>query len=233
MDPEHDTPEVLAQYAARYHAQPDRWRFLTGSREDLNHLARDAFKLSNVDGSMTHSTRLVLLDRQSRIRGYYGTDQDDPVQRLVLDIKRVLARNLMISIHDLPAVNATLNGTAAVLLSVGLYPDPPQKHRGASRGDDCGLRCVVRLPLLLSGLPLQRRLGSLPAKREPIRTVYLSILATHTALAAAVPPLAIITLSRGLRSRFDRHRKIARWAFPVWMYVSVTGVVVYWMLYQM
>jgi uncharacterized membrane protein YozB (DUF420 family) len=66
-----------------------------------------------------------------------------------------------------------------------------------------------------------------------IRTVYLSILATHTALAAAVPPLAIITLSRGLRERFDRHRKIARWTLPVWLYVSVTGVVVYWMLYQM
>ena len=66
-----------------------------------------------------------------------------------------------------------------------------------------------------------------------VRTVYLSILATHTALAATVPPLAIITLSRGLRERFDRHRRIARWALPVWLYVSVTGVVVYWMLYRM
>jgi uncharacterized membrane protein YozB (DUF420 family) len=66
-----------------------------------------------------------------------------------------------------------------------------------------------------------------------IRVVYLTILATHTALAAAVPPLAIVTLSRGLRARFDRHRRIARWTLPVWLYVSVTGVVVYWMLYRM
>jgi protein SCO1/2 len=91
VDPEHDTPAVLAQYAIRYHAEPGRWRFLTGPREELNHLARDAFKLSSVDGSLTHSTRLVLLDRQSRIRGYYSTSDNDPVRELVRDIRRVLA----------------------------------------------------------------------------------------------------------------------------------------------
>ena len=65
-----------------------------------------------------------------------------------------------------------------------------------------------------------------------LRAVYLTILATHTVLAAAVPPLAMITLSRGLSGRFDRHRRIARWTLPVWLYVSVTGVVVYLMLYH-
>jgi len=90
VDPEHDTPAVLAQYAVRYRAQPERWRFLTGPREELNHLARDAFKLNTVDGSLAHSTRLVLLDRQSRIRGYYSTSDNDPVRQLVLDIRRVL-----------------------------------------------------------------------------------------------------------------------------------------------
>jgi uncharacterized membrane protein YozB (DUF420 family) len=66
-----------------------------------------------------------------------------------------------------------------------------------------------------------------------IRTVYFSILGTHTILAATVPVLAIITLSRGLRGRYDQHRKIARWTLPIWLYVSVTGVVVYLMLYHM
>ena len=69
-------------------------------------------------------------------------------------------------------------------------------------------------------------------KTGAIRTVYLLILATHTVLAAAVPPLAIVTLSRGLAGRFDRHRRIARWTLPIWLYVSVTGVVVYLMLYH-
>jgi len=70
-------------------------------------------------------------------------------------------------------------------------------------------------------------------KTGAIRAVYFSILITHTALAAAVPPLAIVTLARGLRGRFDRHRRIARWTLPVWLYVSATGVAVYWMLYRM
>ena len=76
-------------------------------------------------------------------------------------------------------------------------------------------------------------LASAIAIQNHLLTRNLSILATHTALAAMVPPLAIITLNRGLRERYDRHRKIAKWALPVWLYVSVTGVIVYLMLYQM
>ena len=91
VDPEHDTPAALAEYAARHHAKPERWRFLTGSREALDHLTRDGFKLGNVDGQLVHSTRLVLLDRKARIRGYYSTSEDSPVTQLVRDIKRVLA----------------------------------------------------------------------------------------------------------------------------------------------
>ena len=90
VDPEHDTPAVLTRYASRYQARSDRWHFLTGPRETLDRLARDSFKLSNVDGSLNHSTRLVLLDRRSRIRGYYGTTEDNPVIQLVYDMKRVL-----------------------------------------------------------------------------------------------------------------------------------------------
>jgi protein SCO1/2 len=91
VDPEKDTPEALAAYAVRYKAEPSRWSFLTGPRQSLDHLKREQFKLGNVDGSLNHSTRLVLLDRQSRIRGYYGTSEDDPVQQIVRDIKRILA----------------------------------------------------------------------------------------------------------------------------------------------
>jgi protein SCO1 len=91
VDPERDTPTALAQYAVRYHAQPERWKFLTGPRDSLDRLTRNDFKLGNVDGKLIHSTRFVLLDRQSRIRGYYGTSEDDPVNQLVRDIKRVLA----------------------------------------------------------------------------------------------------------------------------------------------
>ena len=92
---------------------------------------------------------------------------------------------------------------------------------------------AVSTVFLVSYLVYHYHVGSVRyQKTGAIRTLYLSILATHTALALAVPPLAIITLSRGLRERFDRHRAIARWTLPIWLYVSVTGVVVYWMLYR-
>jgi len=89
VDPEHDTPSVLAEYAVRYQAQPGRWFFLTGDRKTLDSLDRHAFMLGNVDGSLEHSTRFVLVDRQGRIRGYYGNDQDDPTAQLIADIRRL------------------------------------------------------------------------------------------------------------------------------------------------
>ena len=138
----------------------------------------------------------------------------------------------MISVHDLPAVNATLNATAAVLLIWG-YILIRRRSIAAHRRVMLAAFATSTV-FLCCYLIYHYNVGSVRFPRTGItRTVYLSILATHTALAAAVPPLAIITLSRGLRERFDRHRKIARWTLPVWLYVSVTGVVVYWMLYRM
>jgi len=138
----------------------------------------------------------------------------------------------LISIHDLPAVNATLNATAAVLLVWG-YILIRRRSIAAHRRVMLAAFATSSV-FLCCYLIYHYNVGSVRFPRTGmVRTVYLSILATHTALAATVPPLAIITLSRGLRERFDRHRRIARWALPVWLYVSVTGVVVYWMLYQM
>jgi putative membrane protein len=138
----------------------------------------------------------------------------------------------LISIHDLPVVNATLNATAAILLVWG-YILIRRRSIAAHRRVMLAAFATSSV-FLCCYLIYHYNVGSVRFPRTGVvRTVYLSILATHTALAATVPPLAIITLSRGLRERFDRHRRIARWALPVWLYVSVTGVVVYWMLYQM
>ncbi len=89
VDPKRDTPAVLAEYGKRYQADPARWFFLTGGEARLHSLGRDAFKLHNVDGTLVHSTRLVLLDRRSRIRGYYNTEEEDPVGRILADIRRL------------------------------------------------------------------------------------------------------------------------------------------------
>ena len=135
-------------------------------------------------------------------------------------------------VHSLPALNAALNGTAAVLLTWGYLLIRSGRKRAHKRVMLAAF--TVSILFLISYLVYHAQVGSVRFPRTgTIRTVYLSILFTHTLLAAAVPPLAIITLSRGLRGRFDRHRAIARWALPVWLYVSVTGVIVYWMLYRM
>src|SRR4051812_23453890 len=94
--------------------------------------------------------------------------------------------------------------------------------------------CVVSALFLTSYVVYHAHIGSKPFPGHGlIRAVYFAILITHVILAAAVPPLGLITLSRGLRARFDRHVAIARWTLPIWLYVSVTGVIVYLMLYQL
>lgn len=93
VDPVRDTPQVLAEYAIRYHAQPGLWFFLTGDRKTLDALDRRAFMLGNVGGALEHSTRFVLIDRKGRIRGYYATSEDDPTARLIVDIRRLVREN--------------------------------------------------------------------------------------------------------------------------------------------
>jgi protein SCO1/2 len=89
IDPEYDTPPVLTEYAQRFHADPGRWFFLTGAEPELQRLNRNAFKLGDIDGSMTHSTRFVLVDRAGRVRGYYRTEEGKSLDPLIADIRRL------------------------------------------------------------------------------------------------------------------------------------------------
>lgn len=89
VDPGRDTPLVLAAYARRFPVQPGRWYLLTGDSATLQMLDRDAFKLGNIDGGLNHSTRFVLIDRQGRVRGYYGSSEEDVVKRLARDVRRL------------------------------------------------------------------------------------------------------------------------------------------------
>jgi len=137
----------------------------------------------------------------------------------------------VIGIHDLPIVNATLNGTAAVLLTTG-YVLIRQGRRDAHRRVMLAAFCVS-IVFLISYLIYHSQVGSVHYPHPgTMRIVYLTILFTHTVLAATVPVLAIITLRRALKGEFARHKKLAKWTFPIWLYVSVTGVIVYLMLYQ-
>jgi uncharacterized membrane protein YozB (DUF420 family) len=138
----------------------------------------------------------------------------------------------MLEITALPTVNAALNAISAAFLVVG-YIFIRRRQISAHRASMlAAFGCSV--VFLVSYLYYHSQVGSMRFEGTgTIRTVYLTILASHSILAAAVPFLALITLVRALRRKFDRHRAIARWTLPIWLYVSVTGVVVYWMLYRM
>jgi len=137
-----------------------------------------------------------------------------------------------VDVHDLPAANALLNGTSFVLLLIGYVLIRRGRRDAHRRFMLAAFACSILF--LSSYLIYHAQVGSVRFQGTgPLRTVYLSILLTHTVLAAAVPFLAAITLSRGLRGRFEKHRSIARVTLPIWMYVSVTGVVIYLMLYQL
>jgi uncharacterized membrane protein YozB (DUF420 family) len=131
-----------------------------------------------------------------------------------------------------PVIDATLNGTSAVLLVIG--------RSFIKRGRMAAHRAVMITALVSSSLFLASYLyyhwhvGSVHFQGQGVwRPIYFSILISHTILAITIVPMIIITLSRALRERFDRHRAIARWTYPLWLYVSITGVIVYFMLYRL
>ena len=132
----------------------------------------------------------------------------------------------------LPALNATLNGIAAICLVFGLI-FIKRKERGRHRA---AMLTAVTCSLLFLTSYLIYHFGHAGITRFTTegwpKTLYFAILWTHTPLAALVAPLIVITLKRALKSNFAAHRKLARWTFPIWMYVSITGVLIYFMLYR-
>lgn len=137
----------------------------------------------------------------------------------------------MMDLSLLPTVNACLNGLTGVLLLVGYFyirqgNRPNHKRAMLSAFSTSTL-------FLISYLYYHAHVGSIPFKGTGMaRVMYFTILISHSILAAVIVPMAIVTLSRGLSSRFDKHKKLARWTLPIWLYVSLTGVAVYVMLYH-
>jgi uncharacterized membrane protein YozB (DUF420 family) len=136
------------------------------------------------------------------------------------------------TVTDLPALNATLNAISFVLLVIGFYFIRRRQwriHRAFM------IAALVTSALFLTSYVIYHaQVGSVPFKGTGwIRTVYFAVLIPHVILAAAIVPPILVTVSRGLSARYDQHRRIARWTLPLWLYVSITGVIVYLMLYRM
>jgi len=137
-----------------------------------------------------------------------------------------------LSLGHLPALNAALNGLSALLLASGYLCI---RRRKVTAHKACmGSAVAISTLFLLSYLTYHYHVGSVPFRGQGwIRPVYFAVLISHTTLAATILPLALVTLSRALRGQFGKHVRVARWTLPLWLYVSVTGVVVYWMLYHL
>lgn len=137
----------------------------------------------------------------------------------------------MLALADFPTLDACLNAATALLLVTGWVLIRSGRRR---LHQWCMLSAFgTSVTFLAAYLYYHAHVGSKHFQGQGwVRPAYFALLGTHTVLAAAIVPLALITLTLGLRGRFDRHRRIARWTLPLWLYVSVTGVVVYWLLYR-
>ena len=136
------------------------------------------------------------------------------------------------TVTDLPALNATLNATSFVLLTAGWFlikSGRRQAHKW------CMIAALVMSAAFLTSYVVYHlQVGSVPFRKTGwIRTLYFLVLIPHVILAVAIVPMILITVSRALSNKFDQHKKIAKITLPLWLYVSVTGVIVYLMLYQM
>lgn len=234
--PAHDNQETLKDYARSHQVDSARWLLLRGGEKDIYDLVQKGFyqtAMANPRPSpgaeVIHTSRLMVVDHRGVIRGYVDGLENDEVERLETYVRR------LVQAKYLPAINAALNGTCGVLLVIGFVL---VRGRYLVAHKICMLLALLTSAIFL-GCYLYYHfvvLSGQPTRftgEGAVRVAYLAILLSHTLLAAAVAPLALTVTYLGLRNRLLRHVWLARWTLPIWLYVSITGVVVYVMLYHL
>ena len=234
LNPETDTPEVLRAYADHHGADPKQWLFLTGPEAVVHEVAQQSFfqtavRSADKNNPIDHSLHLLVIDRDGRIRGYANGKNAEEIEPLVRRVRELAGDR-----YVLPRINAGLNSLCTILLLGGYWAI---RRRREALHVFCMASALVVSALFLSsylffhfailnGEPTRFRGEGLA------RPLYFAILLSHTILAIVVAPMAVYVAVLGLRDRRPRHRRLARWTLPIWLYVSITGVVVYWLLYQ-
>ena len=234
--PSNDTQEILTQYARDHQADPARWLFLRGEEAAIYALVQDGFKqglardTSGKPGyEVIHTPNLMIVDHRGTIRGYANGQSPEDVEHLQEFVGQLVLAKYF------PTINAGLNASCGVLLVVGFVLI---RTRHILAHKVCMLSALAVSAVFL-GSYLYYHFAVLDghptrfAGEGPARYAYLGILLSHTLLAVLVAPLALRVTYLGLRNRLANHRLLARWTLPLWLYVSVTGVVVYWMLYHL
>ena len=249
VDPGHDTPEVLTRYAGDWTADTSRWTFLTGEEDAIYSLMRESFSLGverlrdediEMGMQVTHASRLVTVDAQGRIRGYYDGETEEGRLMAVKRMKS-LAREAGLSSSPFPAINASLNSLAALLLLAGwiVIRRPGARTDQAARARHANLmRAAFGVSAVFLGCYLWYHFVVVPEMGHlgfrgtgGARTAYFFLLISHVLLAIVNLPLILRVLWLAHKERWEAHSKLAKLTWPIWMYVSVTGVVVYLALY--
>jgi protein SCO1/2/putative membrane protein len=256
VDPERDDPGELKRYADSFGADPARWLFLTGSEEQIDRVLRSFYVRAAAPrkGDLIHSQALILVDRKGHIRGTYpgmkptsdSPEWDEEVYETGLrKLKRKADELLAPELpgwmpRDFPAFNAALNALAGALLLLGYGAIRARRVRlhATLMLSAVAVSAIFLASYLFYHLVVKEGRPTRFSEQAPdapawVANLYLGILGTHTLLAVVVAPLALFTAWQGLRGNILRHVRVARWTLPLWLYVSVTGVVVYWMLYRL
>ena len=228
VNPEQDNPEALKAYAKKFQADTRQWIFLTGSREEITRLAVGSFKMGDINEPINHSSYFTLVDRDGRIRGYYDTADVRNIDNVIKDVRKLLKTEHW---PLLPTINASLNALAGIFLVLGFLAikrkDRAQHKKlmlCAFASSTLFLCCYLYYHLTSRGITHYQGKGI-------GKIIYFTILGTHTPLAVLIVPFIIMAIRYALRGEFDKHTKIPRWLYPTWGYVSVTGVLIYLMLY--
>jgi protein SCO1/2/putative membrane protein len=242
VDPSYDTPAVLRQYAKDQGATDPRFVFLTGQPKVIYELAEKGFKLTarpSLDGSVIeHDERFLLIDAQGGVRGIYHTQDPEKMSALAMDARTLAASSNSSAawIARFPAINASLNATSGILLCIAMALIQGRRvrlHAGFMIAAVVSSTAFLACYVTYHTLKYQAGSATTVFPASPIRPLYLVILLSHTILAVVVVPLVVMTLIRAGRRQWDKHRRIARPTFWIWLYVSATGVIVYWMLYHL
>jgi uncharacterized membrane protein YozB (DUF420 family)/peroxiredoxin len=236
--PDIDTPSALAEFAHGLDAEKGQWHFLTGPQDKIYGIITKSFKLPTPERDMTkpineqvaHTFNLAVIDRDGNMVGFVPGNDPENFEPLVARIRQVAGQR-----YVLPMINSFLNGTSAVLLVVGFLAILRRRetlHKRAMLSALCVSAAFLALYLYFH-FAIQHGEATRFAGPLAVKIVYYVILLTHTILAMAVAPLAFYVTYQGLRDDRRRHVAVAKWTLPIWLYVSVTGVVVYVMLYRM
>ena len=238
VNPELDSWAVLAELAQAHEAEKGQWFFLTGPQDKVYGIVKNSFKFGverfpdeKPSEQVTHTFNVAVIDRDGNMVGYVdATQMPDNFEPLVARIRQIAGER-----YVLPAINSLLNGTSAVLLVLGylaILRRQETLHKAAMLSALCVSAAFLALYLYFH-FAIQHGEATRFAGPLWVAIFYYVILFTHTVLAMTVAPLAFYVTYQGLRDDRRRHVAVARWTFPIWLYVSVTGVVVYVMLYQM